>query len=223
MKTDIFDSRTLFDLEQTAAVELFASCSAPWEVLPRLHGFLESWTPPGDFEQIDEQVWVGPGTTVAAGAVIRGPAVIGRNCELRSGVLIRGDAFIGDEVILGNSAEVKNALLFNRVQAPHYSYIGDSVLGFRAHLGAGVVLSNVKVTPGAIRIRLPEGRYVESGLQKLGALIGDDAEIGANSVLCPGAVIGRRSIIYPLTVVRGFVPPESILKSDGSLTARKDA
>lgn len=214
------DFRTLFDLDQTAAGELFASCAAPWEVLPRLAEFFDRWKPPADFEQIAERVWVGRGTSVAATADICGPALIGRGCELRSGVLIRGNAVVGDEVILGNSTEVKNAILFNRVQAPHYSYIGDSVLGYAVHLGAGVILSNVKVTPGPIRVRGPQGEPVDTELEKLGALIGDEAEIGANSVLCPGTVIGRRSIVYPLTLVRGTLPPDTILKSDGSLTPR---
>lgn len=223
MTADFFYPESLFDLGQTVAGELFASCRAPWEVLPSIGAFLAAWTRPGDFREIAEQVWVGRGTQVAATAVIEGPALIGRGCELRSGVLIRGNAIVGDEVILGNSTELKNAILFNRVQAPHYSYIGDSVLGYAVHLGAGVIISNVKITGGPIRVTGPGGKRVKTGLEKLGALIGDRAEIGCNSVLCPGTVIGRRSIVYPLTLVRGTVPPDSILKSDGSLAERTDS
>jgi NDP-sugar pyrophosphorylase family protein len=213
---------SLFDLGQTLAGELFASCRAAWEVLPEIGAFLSAWSPPEDFIEIGEQVWVGRGTELASSVEMRGPALIGRGCELRSGVLIRGNAIVGDGVILGNSSEVKNAILFNRVQAPHYSYIGDSVLGHRVHLGAGVIVSNVKITGGPIRLMGPGGEPLETNLEKLGALIGDGAEIGCNSVLCPGTVIGRRSIVYPLTVVRGWVPADSILKSDGSLTPRTD-
>lgn len=220
MTAEFFYPESLFDLDQTVAGGLFASCRAPWEVLSSIGVFLSEWMRREDYQEIADRVWVGRGTEVASTAEIRGPALIGRGCELRGGVLIRGNAIVGDEVILGNSTEVKNAILFNRVQAPHYSYIGDSVLGYAVHLGAGVIISNVKITGGPIRVHGPGGKSVETGLEKLGALVGDRAEIGCNSVLCPGTVIGRRSIVYPLTVVRGTVPPDSILKSDGSLAER---
>jgi NDP-sugar pyrophosphorylase family protein len=223
MTAEIFDPRTLFDLEESAAGALLASCRNPWEALSRIGEFFAGWTPGEDFEQIAERVWAGRGTTVAATAEIHGPALIGRGCELRSGCLIRGRAVIGDGVILGNSTEVKNAILFNRVQAPHFSYIGDSILGAGVHLGAGVILSNVKITGSPVTVRGAAGRLLDTGLGKLGALIGDGAEIGAGSVLCPGTVIGRRSIVYPLTLVRGTVPPDSILKRDGSLVPRAGA
>ncbi len=215
--------RNLFDLHQTIAAGMFNEATYAWEVLPGIKTFISRLASQlsGDFERISENVWVGKGTTIETTALIKGPAIIGCDCEIRHAAYIRGSAIIGNEVVVGNSTEIKNAILFNNVQVPHFNYVGDSVLGYRAHLGAGVILSNVKSAKDNVRINESGGQSYETGLKKFGAILGDGVEVGCNSVLNPGTIVGPGTNIYPLTMVRGIVPAGSILKNDGSLVQKR--
>ena len=161
---------------------------------------------------IGEPVFIGEGTMVEDGAMIKGPAIIGRNCQIRHNAYIREDVIIGDNCVIGNACEFKNALLFNDCQVPHFNYVGDSILGHKAHLGAGVILSNFKSLKGHVSVQ-HDGKKLDTGLRKFGALLGDGADIGCNSVLNPGSIIGRGSVIYPCTNWRGVLPPDSIAKN----------
>jgi NDP-sugar pyrophosphorylase family protein len=219
----IMTINALFDLSQFSPNAIFEGVENPWEALGRLKAFILEYSKqlPGDYEQLSEFVWVGRGTTIEATATIKGPAIIGRDCEIRHGAYIRENALIGDHVIVGNSTEIKNSILFNNVQAPHFNYVGDSILGYKAHIGAGVICSNLKSTEGFVKIKHGTG-YIETGLRKLGAILGDHVEVGCNSVLNPGTVIGKHSIVYPLTSVKGFVPENSILKQNGDVLERRE-
>ncbi len=191
--------KDLFDLSQTAQAALFKKVKYPWEILPLLKDYL------GDRKVI------GHGTVVEPGAVIKGPAIIGRNCVIRSGAYLRANVILGDNVVVGQSCELKNCLVFNDAQIPHLNYVGDSIIGYHVHLGAGVVLSNVKTPPSEISVKM-EGREIKTGLRKFGALIGDQTEIGCNSVINPGSVIGRNCSLYALTNWRGYLPADSLVK-----------
>ena len=214
----MFAPEKLFELSQTAHAALFVDCSEAWEALPKIAGHLAATLRPaihGDVSPdatIGEQVFIGEGTVVEAGATIVGPAAIGVNCIIRHNAYIRQEVIVGDKCMVGNACELKNCLLFNDCQVPHFNYVGDSILGHRAHLGAGVVLSNVKVTPGNIYVE-----KIDTGLDKFGALIGDYSEIGCNSVLNPGSVIGRDCVIYPNTNWRGVLAAGHIAKSRAEL------
>jgi NDP-sugar pyrophosphorylase family protein len=153
--------------------------------------------------------------------MVKGPAIIGHNCEIRHSAYIRGNVIIGNDAVIGNSSEIKNAILFNGVQVPHFNYVGDSVLGFGSHLGAGVILSNLKSMKDNVKLKDSDGVSMDTGLKKFGALIGDLAEVGCNSVLNPGTIIGKESIIYPLSLVRGIIPAKVILKNDGRIVPQK--
>ena len=191
-----FTIKDMFNLDECFERAIFEGLQYPWEALPKIKDFLLGFskTLPKDFERIDEFVWVGKGTTIEKTVTIKGPAIIGYNCELRQCAFIRDSVIIGNECVIGNSTELKNSLLFNKVQVPHFNYIGDSILGYKAHTGAGVICSNLKSTGGTVKIKAAD-TYIETGLRKFGAMIGDNAEIGCNSVLNPGAVIGRNSIV----------------------------
>ena len=214
----MFAPAELFELSQTAHARLFDDCSEAWEALPKIAGYLAATLQPvihGDVSPgatIGELVFIGEGTVVEAGAMIAGPAIIGANCIVRHNAYIRQEVIVGDDCMVGNACELKNCLLFNGCQVPHFNYVGDSILGHRAHLGAGVVLSNVKVTPGNIFVE-----KADTGLDKFGALIGDESEIGCNSVLNPGSVIGRDCVIYPNTNWRGVLAAGHIAKSRSEL------
>lgn len=164
---------------------------------------------------------MGRGTEIDDTVKIKGPAIIGYDCAIRHAAFIRENVIIGNEVTVGNSTELKNVLLFDKVEVPHYNYVGDSVLGFKAHLGAGVILSNLKSAKDNIKIAVGPEERLDTGLRKFGALIGDFTEVGCNAVLNPGTIIGKESIIYPLTLVRGIIPEKHILKNDGSLVPKK--
>jgi len=208
----------LFDLNECFERDIFNGLEYPWEALSRIKTFLLEFakTLPADFEQISEYVWVGKGTMIEKTVTIKGPAIIGYNCELRQCAFIRDNVIIGNECVIGNSTELKNSLLFNKVQTPHFNYVGDSILGYKAHTGAGVICSNLK--SNGTKVKVTDGtETIETGLRKFGAMIGDNAEVGCNSVLNPGTVIGKNSIIYPLTPVRGFVPADHILKNNGTM------
>ena len=214
----MFKAVDLFDLGQTEHAALFEGCEFAWEPLKKISAYLEANLHPGLKNRcegeafIGEKVFIGEGTVVEDGAMIKGPAIIGRNCEIRHNAYLRENVIIGDGCVIGNSSEVKNSILFNHAVAPHFNYIGDSILGYKAHLGAGVKISNFKLVPGNIMVEW-EGKPLDTGLRKFGALIGDLAEIGCNAVLNPGSIIGRNSVIYPNTNWRGILPANMIVKN----------
>ena len=207
----------LLDLNECFERDIFDGLEYPWEILPKIKTFLQEFakTLPPDFEQISECVWVGRGTMIEKTVMIKGPAIIGYNCELRHCAFIRENVIIGNECVIGNSTELKNSLLFNKVQVPHFNYVGDSILGYKAHLGAGVICSNLKSCSGKVKVTNGT-EVIHTDLRKFGAVVGDHAEVGCNSVLNPGTVIGRNSIVYPLAFVRGYVPSNHILKNNGA-------
>jgi NDP-sugar pyrophosphorylase family protein len=205
----------LYDLTHTLAEPLLSSVSYPWEALPKIKEFVRELgkaLPPEDYDHPTEDVWISKKAAVAPSATIIGPTVIGANTEIRTGAFIRGSVLVGNDCVVGNSCELKNAILFDGVQVPHFNYIGDSILGYRAHTGAGAITSNIKSDRTPVTVKTSEGR-LETGLRKFGACVGDFVEIGCNSVLNPGTVIGRNTSIYPLTSVRGIIPPNSIVKA----------
>jgi len=214
----MFKPTDLFDLTQTEHALLFENCGFAWEALKKIQAYLAKNLRPGLHNRcegvafVGDQVFIGEGTVVEDGVMIKGPAIIGRNCEIRHNAYIRENVLIGDGCVVGNSCEIKNSLLFNHTVAPHFNYIGDSILGFKAHLGAGVKISNFKLVPGNIRIEL-EGKPFDTGLRKFGAIIGDQSEVGCNAVLNPGSIIGRNSVVYPNLNWRGFLPANSIAKN----------
>ena len=214
----MFKPADLFDLAQTEHAALFKDCEFAWEVLPKIAAYVEANVRPALHDRCDgiawigEHVFIGEGTVVEDGVMIKGPAIIGRNCQIRHNAYIREHVIVGDNCVVGNSTEMKNALLFNGAVAPHFNYVGDSVLGHKAHLGAGVVLSNFKSLPGHVTVEV-NGKLHDTGLRKFGALLGDGAEVGCNSVLNPGSVVGRGAVIYPCTNWRGVLPEATIAKN----------
>lgn len=213
---------TLLDLKELDAKAIFDDVNDPWEVLKKINTFILAYAKslPDDFERIEENVWVGKGTVIEKSAMIKGPAIIGYNCEIRHSAYIRGNVIIGNHVIVGNSTEVKNAILFNRVQVPHFNYVSDSVLGFKSHLGAGVITSNLRSDGALVKVK-HESNVIETDLRKFGAIVGDCAEVGCNTVLNPGSILGRNCIVYPLCSVRGTIPENSLLKSSGEIVVRR--
>lgn len=212
-----FSSSEYLDLTHVPYPELFEGDEPVWKVLARIGDFFNDKARSGVEGRIDPratiigEVFIDEGTVIEANTLIRGPAYIGKNCEVRSGAYVRGNVIVGNGVILGNSCEFKNAILFDGVQVPHFSYVGDSILGHKAHLGAGVTLSNVKLIPGNVEVDTG-GERIDSGLRKFGAIIGDHAEIGCNCVLNPGSIIGRNSALYPNLSWRGVCPADSVVK-----------
>jgi NDP-sugar pyrophosphorylase family protein len=213
----MFSPNEYLDLEQTAHSKLFENQKYVWEALKQIASYLQFRLKPavlGDLVGkpfITSQVFVGEGTIVEQGAVLKGPAWIGQNCHIRSGCYVRENVIVGDGVVMGNSCEFKNSIIFNEAQVPHFSYVGDSILGFRAHLGAGVILSNVKLDHGEINVAAADGQ-IATGLTKFGAIVGDRTEIGCNAVINPGSILGRDSIIYATANFRGVLPANSIVK-----------
>ena len=211
-----------YDLNETIAKELFEGVTYPWEVLPKIGEFIKrigQTLDPEEYEKRGEDVWVAKSAHVFESAYIHGPAIIGKNAEVRHCAFIRGNAIVGEGAVVGNSTELKNVVLFNKVQVPHYNYVGDSVLGYKAHMGAGSITSNVKSDKKLVLVHTPKGD-LETGLKKFGAMIGDEVEVGCGSVLNPGTVIGKRSNIYPLSSVRSFVPANSIYKKQGEVAVK---
>lgn len=212
----------LYNLDETIAKDLFEGATYPWEVLPKISAFilqLGSTLSEEEYEKIGEDVWIARSATVAPTAYIHGPAIIGKNAEVRHCAFIRGNAIVGEGAVVGNSTELKNVVLFNKVQVPHYNYVGDSILGYKAHMGAGSITSNVKSDKKLVVVK--DGRErIETGLKKFGAMLGDEVEVGCGSVLNPGTVVGRYSSIYPLSSVREVVPADSIYKKRGEVAAR---
>ena len=213
----------LLDLTHTLAAPLFEGKRYPWEILSPLKDFIRELgasLPKEEYDEIAPEVWVHKSAKIAPTALIAGPTVIGAGTEVRHCAFIRGSALVGEGCVVGNSTEVKNAVIFDNVQVPHYNYVGDTILGFRAHMGAGVVASNFRSDKGNVSVKTGDEK-IETGLRKLGAILGDGVDVGCNSVLCPGSVVGRDVIIYPLSRVRGFIPERSILKGDGTVVPRK--
>ena len=214
--------KELFDLNETIAGALFEGVEYPWEVLPKIGEFivkLGNTLPEEEYEKKGENVWIAKSAKVAPSAYINGPAIIGKDAEIRHCAFIRGNALVGEGAVVGNSTELKNVVLFNKVQVPHYNYVGDSILGFKSHMGAGSITSNVKSDKTLATVSTPEGK-IETGLKKLGAMLGDHVEVGCGSVLNPGTVVGRNTNIYPLSMVRGYVPAGSIYKKQGEVVEK---
>ena len=213
----------LFDLNETIAAELFAGKEYPWEVLPLIKDFIVKLGPtldPAVYEQRGEDVWVAKSAKVFDSAYLGGPCIIDEDAEVRQCAFIRGSAIVGKGAVVGNSTELKNVVLFNKVQVPHYNYVGDSILGFKAHMGAGSITSNVKSDKTLVVVK-DGAEQIETGLKKFGAMLGDNVEVGCNSVLNPGTVIGRNSNIYPVSCVRGCVPAGSIFKTGGIIVDKR--
>ena len=214
----------LFDLNETIAADIFDGCTFPWEVLSKIGDFivkLGNTLPESEYEKRGENVWVAKSAKVFDSAYINGPCIIGKDAEVRHCAFTRGNATVGEGAVVGNSTELKNVILFNKVQVPHYNYVGDSILGFRAHMGAGSITSNVKSDKKLIVIKGPDGN-VETGIKKIGAFLGDNVEVGCGSVLNPGTIVGRESNIYPLSSVRGCVPAKSIYKNKNEIVEKNN-
>lgn len=212
----------MYNLEETIAAKLFDGLTYPWEALAKIKDFileLGPSLPEEDYELRGENVWVAKSASVAPTAFINGPAIIGKNAEIRHCAFIRGNAIVGEGAVVGNSTELKNVVLFNKVQVPHYNYVGDSILGYKSHMGAGAITSNVKQDKKNVTI-LYYATKVETGLRKFGAMLGDNVEIGCGTVLNPGTVIGKNTNVYPLSMVRRFVPSNSIYKNAGEVVEK---
>jgi NDP-sugar pyrophosphorylase family protein len=212
----------LYDLSHTLAKELLENCEYPWLALPKIKDFILSLGKTlslDEYDIIGDNVWIAKDAKIAPSATVNGPAIIGHGTELRTGAFIRGSVIVGNDCVVGNSCELKNAILFDSVQVPHFNYIGDSILGYRSHTGAGAITSNVKSDKSLVKVKT-EGEPMETGLKKFGAMLGDYVEVGCNSVLNPGTVIGRNTNIYPLSSVRGTIPPDSIFKSGNNIVTK---
>ncbi len=215
--------KELYSLEETIAADIFEGALYPWEILPKISVFiveLGNKLPADKYEKRGENVWIAKSAKVYPSAYINGPAIIDEDAEVRHCAFIRGNAIVGKGAVVGNSTELKNVILFNKVQVPHYNYVGDSILGYKAHMGAGSITSNVKSDKTLVVVRAGE-ESMETGLKKFGAMLGDEVEVGCNSVLNPGTVIGRHSNVYPTSMVRGFIPSNSIFKKQGDTVTKE--
>ena len=225
----------LYNLNETIAKDVFDGCTYPWEVLPKIKDFiiyLGNTLSKEEYDKIGENVWIAKTAKVAPTAYINGPAIIGKNAEVRHCAFIRGNAIVGENAVVGealseggkgvvgNSTELKNVILFNNVQVPHYNYVGDSILGYKSHMGAGAITSNVKSDKKLVIVK-NESEKVETGLKKFGSMIGDNVEVGCGSILNPGSVIGKNTNIYPLSSVRGVIRANSIYKKQGEIVDKK--
>lgn len=212
-------ANNLFDYSKTIAKPLLESVEYPWEALPKIKDFiieLGKTLDPEIYEQRGENIWIAKSATVFPSAYLGGPLIICEDAEVRHCAFIRGSAIVGKGAVVGNSTELKNSILFDSVQVPHYNYIGDSILGYKAHTGAGTITSNLKSDKSLVTV-LCEEEKVETGVKKFGAMLGDHVEVGCNSVLNPGSVVGRNTNVYPLSFVRGYVPENSIYKRLGEV------
>lgn len=212
----------LYSLDQSIARKLLESAVYPWEVLPKIKEFiieLGNQLNKDEYEQKGENVWIAKTAKVAPTAYINGPAIIGKDAEIRHCAFIRGNAIIGEGAVVGNSTELKNVILFNKVQVPHYNYVGDSILGYKSHMGAGSITSNVKSDKKLVVVKNGDAK-IETGLKKFGAMIGDNVEVGCGSILNPGSVIGKNTNIYPLSSVRGVIKENSIYKSQNEIVQK---
>ena len=212
----------MYDLKETIAAEIFEGKTYPWEVLPFIKEFivkLGNTLDPEEYDKIGEDIWVAKSAKIAPTVALNGPCIIGKDAEVRQCAFIRGSAIVGEGAVVGNSTELKNVILFNKVQVPHYNYVGDSVLGYKSHMGAGSITSNVKSDKKLVVVKTSEGN-IETGMKKFGAMLGDEVEVGCGSVLNPGTVVGSHSNIYPLSSVRGFVPANSIYKNKSEVVEK---
>ena len=213
---------SLVDLDKTIAKEIFSDVTYPWEVLPLIHDFvikLGNTLSEDIFEKKGEDIWIAKSATIAETASITGPCIIDEGATLRPGAFVRGNVIVGKKTTVGNSTELKNVILFDEVEVPHYNYVGDSVLGYKAHMGAGAITSNVKNDKTNVVVKAGDTK-IETGLRKFGAILGDWVQVGCNCVLNPGSVIGAKTNIYPLNSVRGFVPGEMIYKEKDSIVQK---
>ena len=214
--------KELFNLDETIAKDIFEGITYPWEALPKIGALileLGKGLSEEEYDKVGENVWIAKSAKVAPSAFINGPAIIGKDAEVRHCAFIRGNAIVGEGAVVGNSTELKNVLLFNKVQVPHYNYVGDSILGYKAHMGAGSITSNVKSDKTLTTVKTPEGA-IETGLKKFGAMLGDEVEVGCGSILNPGTVVGKCTNIYPLSMVREFIPANSIYKKRGEVAEK---
>ncbi len=213
----------LYDLKETIASELLKEVTYPWEALPKIHDFIISLgerLPKEIYEERGEHIWVAKSAKVAPTACLNGPLIVDEDAEIRHCAFVRGNAIVGKGAVVGNSTELKNVILFNKVQVPHYNYVGDSILGYKSHMGAGSITSNVKSDRTLVTVK-GEGISIETGLKKMGAMLGDNVEVGCNSVLNPGTVIGRNTNIYPASMVRGVIPADSIYKKATEIAGKR--
>lgn len=213
----------LYDLKETIASELLKEVTYPWEALPKIHDFIISLgekLPKEIYEERGEHIWVAKSAKIAPTACLNGPLIVDEDAEIRHCAFVRGNAIVGKGAVVGNSTELKNVILFNKVQVPHYNYVGDSILGYKSHMGAGSITSNVKSDKTLVVVK-GEGLSIETGLKKMGAMLGDNVEVGCNSVLNPGTVIGRNTNIYPTSMVRGVIPADSIYKKATEITGKR--
>jgi len=215
--------KNLYNLDETIASKIFEGATYPWEVLPKIEEFIKelgNTLSSEEYEKRGEDIWIAKTATIAPTAYIKGPAIIEKNAEIRHCAFIRGKAIVGEGAVVGNSTELKNVILFNKVQVPHYNYVGDSILGYKAHMGAGSITSNVKSDKKLVVVNNKEEK-IETGLKKFGAMLGDNVEIGCGSVLNPGTVIGKNTNVYPLSSVRGVVPSNSIYKKQNEIVEKQ--
>lgn len=211
--------KNMYDLTKTAAAPLLEKFSYPWEALSSIGDFiieLGKTLSPEEYDMRGEDIWISKSAVIYPNNYISGPCIIGPGTEVRPGAFIRGKALVGANCVVGNSTELKNVIIFDNVQVPHYNYVGDSILGFKSHMGAGSITSNVKQDKSHVIVRTSDEK-IDTGMKKFGAMLGDNVEIGCNSVLNPGTVIGRGSRVYPLSMVRGYVPAGTIYKKQGEL------
>ncbi len=219
----MYTTKNLFDLEHTIAREYLENYEYPWEALPEIKNFIRELIEKLDrneYTEYKKDVWVHKSATIAPTADVNGPAIIGPKSEIRHCAYIRGSAIIGEGCVIGNSCEVKNAVIFDKSQVPHFNYVGDSILGFHAHMGAGSIVSNLKSDGKNVTIKVGDVK-IPTNLRKFGAIIGDNVEVGCNSVLNPGTIVGKNSNIYPLARVRGLVPERSIYKDEDNIVEKK--
>ncbi len=213
----------LLDLNETIASEVFRKYTYPWEVLKQIGNEILRIGPTlaeEDYDRVGENIWIAKSAKVAPSTSISGPTIIDKNAEIRHGAFIRGNVIVGQGAVVGNSTELKNSILFNMVQAPHFNYVGDSILGYRSHMGAGSITSNVKSDKTLVKLNY-ENKKIETGLKKFGAILGNNVEVGCNTVLNPGSIVGENASIYPLSMVRGFIPAGSIYKKVGEIVSRR--
>ena len=222
MSMESIQIKNMYDLNETIAAEIFEGKTYPWEVLPLIKEFivkLGNTLSPEEYDKIGEDIWVAKSAKIAPTVALNGPCIIGKDAEVRQCAFIRGSAIVGEGAVVGNSTELKNVVLFNKVQVPHYNYVGDSILGYKAHMGAGSITSNVKSDKKLVVLKTPDGN-IETGIKKFGAMLGDEVEVGCGTVLNPGSVVGKCTNIYPLSSVRGYVPAGSIYKKQGEVVEK---
>ena len=210
-------------MDETIAKDIFEGATYPWEILPKISGFIKELgktLPADEYDQVGEDVWIAKSATIAKTATINGPAIIGPDTEVRPGAFIRGNALIGAGCVVGNSTEIKNDILFNNVQVPHYNYVGDSILGYKSHMGAGSITSNVKSDKTNVVIKNGEEK-IETGRKKIGAILSSRVEVGCGTILNPGSIVGHDTNIYPLSMVRGCIAPNSIYKNAGEIAQKR--